>query len=144
MSRRADGGPPAMLLTRFRGAYDPLRLVAPTAPPITNLGYYTGLGSGDVTTQPALARKIVELQRASFYLVPERPDRVAAEYGPPISRTLDHFARAGLYPFPLPAQRGASRFGATFVDQLLHRCRWLASSDGVEVCALKKEPPTPH
>ena len=87
---------------------------------------------------------MVELQRASSYLVPERPDRVAAAYGPPISRTLDHFARAGLYPFPLSAQRGASRFGGAFVDLLLNRCQLLASSDGIEVCALKKEPPAPH
>ena len=138
--RNGEGVPPPMLLTRFRGAYDPLRLVAASAPPITNLGYYSGLRGGDVTTQAALARKMAELQRAPFYLAPTRPERIAEADGPPISRTLNRFARAGLYPFALSAQPGVRRFGADFVDLLLNRCQVLASADGMEVCTLRKDP----
>jgi hypothetical protein len=142
--RNGEGVPPPMLLTRFRGAYDPLRLVAASAPPITNLGYYSGLRGGDVTTQAALARKMAELQRAPFYLAPTRPERIAEADGPPISRTLNRFARAGLYPFALSAQPGVRRFGADFVDLLLNRCQVLASADGMEVCTLRKDPSPLH
>jgi hypothetical protein len=123
------------LAPRFPNAYDPLDFIGHGAPHTVDVGYYPGLGQGNALDAVGIARKTAELQRAGYYILPERRvgerpyTREAGE------RTLDAFRRRSGFPFALPAVRNVRSVQREFVDMLYDRCKPVAEEGGVTVCA---------
>ena len=126
---------PADLRARFPGPYDPFAIVPITAPLATEVGYYPGFGLGNVTTRADLARKMGELARAGVYILPTDPRAAAAGHNP--SRLLAGYARASLYPLPLPVLRAEPDPERDFAARLYDLCQPLAQSGAVTVCSLR-------
>jgi hypothetical protein len=127
----------AFLKARFPNAYDPLLAVRPPSRGVTDVGYYPGVDSGDVIDDAGIARKIVELEHAPYYILPARNNGAPLPFGPSPQRVLHQFVVAGLYPFALRVHPGAQRFQNAFVVSLYRRCQPFAGVAGIVVCRLK-------
>jgi hypothetical protein len=123
---------PADLRARFPRPYDPFAIVPITAPLAAEVGYYPGLGLGNVTTRADLARKMGELSRAGVYILPTDRRMAAAGHDP--SRLLARYARASLYPLPLPVLRAEPDPERDFAARLYNLCQPLAQSEAIVVC----------
>jgi hypothetical protein len=119
------------LHANYPDAYDPLAILGAPQPGVSKVGYYVGLT--DITTQQGLDRKIVEINRALYYILPKSEAGAVQRYArTDTDRTLAAFAAASLYPLPLHGM--PDQFRALFIAKLYQECHEIAASGDVIVC----------
>jgi hypothetical protein len=116
----------------FPGAYDPLAAQGASQLGVSSVGYYVGLT--DIVTDQGLDRKIAELDRAPYYILPVHQEVPMRRYAISPERFLSQFTQAALYPFPLNTRLTRVSRKASFVSMLYQRCREVAAFDDIIVC----------
>lgn len=120
------------LAPRFPRAYDPLGFIGHGSPHTVDFGYYPGLAS--VLDEVGIARKTAELQRAAYYILPDREVAERQFSRDRRERVLQNFRRRSLFPFPLHLVRSLRSSQADFVEMLFERCSPIAVDGGITVC----------
>jgi hypothetical protein len=119
------------LRANYPDAYDPLAILGAPQPGVSKVGYYVGLT--DITTQQGLDRKIAEIDRAPYYILPKSEASAVQLYARrEADRTLAAFAAAGLYPLPLHGM--PDQFRALFIAKLYQECHEIVASGDLIVC----------
>lgn len=120
------------IAARFPGAYDPFAAASPT--PGIATGYF--VGTADVFSPYAIARKLAELRAAPIYLLPA--DILAlrdASSSGGLAMDPAIYRRLSLYPLDIPLQRHTSATAlVALFDEAIADCRPLAEIAGIRVC----------